>query len=443
MQVSVETTTGLERQMTITVPAEQIDQDVDKLVQQQAKTRRMDGFRPGKVPPKVIKRMYGDAIRYDVLNRVVQESFYKAVQQEELQPAGGPSIDLKNDKEGEDLQFVATFEVYPQVELADFSGAEIEKQSATVKDEDIDQMIDTLRKQQASWAEVDRAAEDGDRVKIDFEGFIDGEAFEGGKAEGHDLVLGSNSMIPGFEAGLIGAKPGDELELDVNFPEEYHAENLKGKPAKFKVKVQSVSASELPELNPEFFAKFGIEESELEGFKAEVRKNMERELKHSLKMKLKDQVFNKLVELNAIDVPAALIDDEIDNLRRQAVQQFGGPDSQLDPETLPKEMFSEQAKRRVTVGLLVQEVVKSQDLKADDARVQETIAEMAETYQEPQQVIEWYNGNEQILNQIKSMVLEDQVVDQLLASAKVVEKEVSYEEAIKPAEQANAEQAGE
>ncbi|MBV1786578.1 trigger factor [Marinobacterium sp. D7] len=436
MQVSVETTSGLERQMTITVPAERIDQDVDKQVMQQARTRRMDGFRPGKVPPKVIKRMYGDAIRYDVLNRVVQESFYKAVQQEELKPAGGPSIDLKNDKEGEDLQFVATFEVYPQIELADFSSVEISKQSAEIKDADLDQMIETLRKQQSSWAVVERAAEDGDRVKIDFEGFIDGEAFEGGKAEGHDLVLGSNSMIPGFESGLVGVKAGDEVELDVTFPEQYHAENLKGKPAKFKVKVQNVSASELPELNAEFFAKFGIEETELDGFRAEVRKNMERELKHSLKTKLKEQVFNKLVELNAIDVPAALVDDEIDNLRRQAVQQFGGPNSQIDPNTLPKEMFQEQAKRRVTVGLLVQEVIKANEIKVDDARVQETIAEMAETYQEPQQVIEWYNGNEQILNQIKSMVLEDQVVDQLVASAKVSETEVSYEEAIKPAQQA-------
>ena len=443
MQVSVETTSGLERQMTVTVPAERIDQDVNKMVMQQARTRRMDGFRPGKVPPKVIKRMFGESIRYDVLNRVVQESFYKAVQQEALKPAGGPSIDLKNDKEGEDLQFVATFEVYPQVELADFSAVEIEKQTAEIKDEDLDEMIETLRKQQAGWSEVDRAAAEGDRVKIDFEGFVDGEAFEGGKAEGHDLVLGSNSMIPGFESGLVGVKAGDELELNVTFPEDYNAENLKGKPAVFKVKVQSVSASELPELNAEFFAKFGIEETELDGFRAEVRKNMERELKHALKTKLKEQVFNKLVELNAIDVPSALVDEEIDNLRRQAVQQFGGPDAKIDPEMLPKEMFTEQAQRRVIVGLLVQEVIQASDIKVDDARVQETIAEMAQTYQEPQQVIEWYNANEQILNQIKSMVLEDQVVDQLLASAKVTETEVSYEEAIKPAEQNPAQSAEE
>ena len=436
MQVSVETTSGLERQMTITVPAERIDQDVDKLVAQQARTRRLDGFRPGKVPTKVIKRMFGSSIRQDVLGQVVQESFYSAVQQEELQPAGTPSIEFKNDKEGEDLQYVATFEVYPQIELKDLAGVEIEKQTAEIADADMDKMIETLQKQQANWVEVDRAAADGDRVKIDFEGFIDGEAFEGGKAEGHDLVLGSGSMIPGFEAGLEGKKAGEEFDLEVNFPEDYHAENLKGKAAVFKTKVQSVSAQELPELNEEFFGNFGIEVKDLDGFKSEVRKNMERELTQALKMKLKDQVFNQLLKANAIDVPAALIDDEIDNLRRQAIQQFGGQDANIDPNMLPKEMFEEQAKRRVSIGLLVQEVVKTNELEANEDRVRETVEEMAATYQDPQQVIDWYYSNDQILNQIKSLVLEDQVVDHLVASATVTEKAVPYEEAIQPAQPA-------
>ncbi|PSL14928.1 trigger factor [Marinobacterium halophilum] len=438
MQVSVETTSGLERQLTITVPAERIDQDVNKLVAQQARTRRLDGFRPGKVPTKVIKRMFGSAIRQDVLGQVVQESFYTAVEQEKLQPAGGPNIEFKNDKEGEDLQYVATFEVYPEIALKDLSGVELEKQTAEITDADMDTMIETLQKQQANWAEVERAATEGDRVKIDFEGFIDGEAFEGGKAEGHDLVLGSGSMIPGFEAGLEGKKAGEEFDLEVSFPEDYHAENLKGKKAVFKTKVQSVSAQELPELNEEFFSRFGIEEKELDGFKTEVRKNMERELKQALKMKLKDQVFSELLKVNAIDVPAALIDSEIDNLRRQAIQQFGGENANIDPNMLPKEMFEEQAKRRVSVGLLVQEVVKTSKLEANEDRVRETVEEMASTYQDPQQVIDWYYSNDQVLNQIKSLVLEDQVVDHLVASATVTEKTVPYEEAIKPAQQNEA-----
>lgn len=434
MQVSVETTSGLERQVTITVPAERIDQDVQKRVQQTARTARLDGFRPGKIPMKVVKSRYGKGIREEVLNQVIQETLFKATTDEKLQPANSPSIEFKNDKEGEDFQYVATFEVYPEVELADFSSVEIEKQTAEVKDEDLEKMIETLQKQQASWDDVERVAEDGDRVKIDFAGTVDGEAFDGGQAEGMDLVLGSNTMIPGFETGLIGVGAGEEKELDVTFPDTYHAENLKGKDAKFSVKVQSVAAQTLAELNTEFFSKFGMQEDTLEGFKSEVRKNMERELKNSLKMKLKDQVFRKLVEQNGIDVPTALIDNEIDNLRRQAVQQFAGPDSDFDLNMLPKEMFQEQAVSRVSVGLLVQEYVKSTELKVDDDRVQENIKELAETYQEPQQVIDWYNSNQEMLNQIQSMVLEDQVLDQLLASAKVSEVEVSYEDAIKPAQ---------
>lgn len=435
MQVSVETTSGLERQVTITVPAERIDQDVQKRVQQTARTARLDGFRPGKVPVKVVKNRYGKGIREEVLNQVIQETLFKATTDEKLQPANSPSIEFKNDKEGEDFQYVATFEVYPEIELADYSAVEIEKQTAEVKDEDLDQMIETLRKQQASWDVVERAAEDGDRLNIDFAGTIDGEAFDGGKGEGMDLVLGSNTMIPGFETGLVGASAGDERELDVTFPEDYHAEELKGKAAKFAVKVHSVSAQTLAELNEEFFSKFGMEEKTLDGFKAEVRKNMERELTNTLKMKLKDQVFRELVKLNAVDVPGSLVDNEIDNLRRQAVQQFAGPNAEgFDLNMLPKEMFEEQAKSRVSVGLLVQEFIKANEVKVDDERVQETIKELADTYQEPQQVIDWYNSNQEMLNQIQSLVMEDQVVDQLLASAKVTEVEVSYEDAIKPAQ---------
>ncbi len=438
MQVSVETTSGLERQVTITVPAERIDQDVNKQVQQQARSRRLDGFRPGKVPTSVIKRMFGKAIRSDVLSQVVQESFYKAVDQEKLMPAGMPNIEFRKDVEGEDLEFVATFEVYPEIELADYSSVEVEKLSAEIKEEDLDEMINTLRKQQGDWEVVERAAADGDRLNINFEGFIDGEAFDGGRAEAMDLVLGSGSMIPGFESGLVGVSAGDELDLNVTFPETYHAENLKGKPAVFKVKVNSVSAQALPELNEEFFARFGIEESTVEGFRNEVKKNMARELKHALKSKLKDQVFSKLLELNAIEVPAALVDREIDVLRRQAIQQFGGPNANIDPNMLPKDMFEAQAKRRVSVGLLMQELIKVNELKPSDEKVRETIEEMAETYQDPKEVIDYYYGNEEILNQIKGLVLEEQVVEHLVSAAKVIEKQVSYEEAIKPAQRTEA-----
>ena len=431
MQVSVETTSGLERLMTISVPAERIDQDVNKRIQQTARTAKIDGFRPGKVPVKVVKQRYGKGIREEVLGQVVQESFYQALQQEEINPAGTPAIDFTKDVEGESLEYTAKFEVYPTIELADFSGVEIEKKSAEVKEADLDQMIETLRKQQADWTEVEREAADGDRLNINFEGFVDGEAFDGGKGEGMDLVLGSNTMIPGFESGLVGAKAGAEVELNVTFPETYQAENLQGKDAVFKVTVTTVSEQVLAELNEEFFAKFGLEEKTEEAFRAEVSKNMTRELNQSLKMKLKDQVFSQLLEVNGIEVPNALIEGEIDNLRRQAVMQFAGPDSDMDPNALPKEMFTDQADRRVKIGLLMQEVIKVNELEADDARVRTTLEEMAETYQDPQQVIDWYMGNEEMLGQIKGLVLEEQVVDLLLETAKVAEVEVSYEAAIK------------
>lgn len=439
MQVSVETTSGLERLLKVSVPAERIDQDVNKRIQQTARTVRIDGFRPGKVPVKVVKQRYGKGIREEVLGQVVQESFYQALQQEEINPAGTPAIEFTKDAEGENLEYTAKFEVYPEVELADYSKVAIEKQAADVTDADLDQMIETLRKQQAEWNAVERAAAEGDQVRIDFEGFIDGEAFDGGKGEGMDLVLGSNSMIPGFEDGLVGATTGADVELNVTFPESYQAENLQGKDAVFKVKVASVSEQVLAELNEEFFSKFGLEEKTEDAFRVEVRKNMDRELKQALKMKLKDQVFSQLLEVNPIEVPAALIDGEIDNLRRQAVMQFAGPDSDMDPNTLPKEMFTDQADRRVKIGLLMQEVIKVNELEADEERVKETLNEMAETYQDPQQVIDWYMGNEEMLGQIKGLVLEEQVVDKLLEAATVSDVTVSYEDAIKPEQPAAAE----
>ncbi|MFT5706554.1 MAG: trigger factor [Oceanospirillaceae bacterium] len=440
MQVSVETKSALERQMTITIPADRIDNDVVKQVQQASKSVRIDGFRPGKVPLKVVQKRYGAGIRQDVVSEVLQQSFYEAVQQEKLIPAGGPSIEMKTDEAGKDVEFVATFEVYPEINLADFSAVEIDKETAEINAEDLTVMVESLRKQQTEWTVVERAAADGDKVVLDFEGFIDGEAFEGGKGDSVDLVLGSNSMIPGFEEAVLGKKTGEAFDIAVTFPADYQAENLKGKDAVFKATATSISSASLPELNEEFFLKFGMDSADLESFKADVQKNMSREMSQALKGKLKDQVFAKLIELNSIEVPTALVDGEIDNLRKQAVQQYGGEGANLDFNMLPKEMFTDQAKRRVSVGLLVQEIIKVNEINADDDKVRSTIEEMAQTYQDPKEVIDYYYGNEDMLNQVKSLVIEDQVIDHLLSSAKVSETAVSYEEAIKPAAQPQAEE---
>ncbi|MDH4762683.1 trigger factor [Pseudomonas sp. SORGH_AS199] len=431
MQVSVENTSALERRMTIGVPAERIETEVNKRLQQTARRAKVPGFRPGKVPMSVIRQRYEASARQEALGDLIQETFYEAVVEQKLNPAGAPAVEPKVFEKGKDLEYVATFEVFPEFEVKGLDGIEIERQDASVEDADIDKMLDVLRKQGTRYEAVDRAAANDDQLTLDFVGTQDGEAFAGGSAEGTKLVLGSGRMIPGFEDGLVGAKAGDERVLDLTFPEDYQNLDLAGKAAQFKVTVKEVAAPELPELNEAFFKQFGVEETTVEGFRAEVRKNMDRELRQALKTKVKNQVMDGLLAANQIDVPAALISNEVDRLRVQAVQQFGG---NIQPEQLPAELFSEQAKRRVLLGLIIAEMVKQFELKPDDARVRELIEEMAAAYQEPEQVVKWYYQNEQQLNEVRSVVLEEQVVDTVLKQAKVTDKQVSYEDAVKPAE---------
>lgn len=437
MQVSVETTSGLERRMTVGIPADRIENEVNKRLQQTAKRARVDGFRPGKVPMSVIRKRFGASAHQEVIGEVIQSSFYEAVMQEKLNPAGAPSVEPKSMEAGKDFEYIATFEVYPEVTLAGFETISVERPESEVTDADVDTMLETLRKQNTRFEAVERAAENGDQVTIDFVGKIDGEAFQGGTANGTNLVLGSGRMIPGFEEGLVGAKAGDSLTLNVTFPEDYQNLDLAGKAAEFETTVQAVAAPALPELNDEFFAQFGVNEGGLEGFRAEVRKNMERELRQAIKTKVKGQVMDGLLNTNTVEVPKALISTEIDRLREQAVQQFGG--ANIEASQLPAELFEEQAKRRVSLGLIVAEVVKQNDIKPDNDRVRAMVEELASAYQEPEQVINWYYQNEQQLGEIQSVVLEEQVVDTVLQKAQVTDKKVAYEEAVKPAQPAQVE----
>lgn len=438
MQVSIETTSGLERRMTVGIPAEQVETEVEKRLQQAAKTIRMNGFRKGKVPVKVVKQQYGAGVRQEVLGEVMSRSFYEAVQKEDVKPAGQPSIEPKEMAEGKDIEFVATFEVYPEVSLGDFAGFEITKLNAEVNDADVDTMIETLQKQQATYEEVDAAAADGNQVSIDYVGTKDGEEFAGGKAEGQNLVLGSNSMIPGFEDGIVGLKAGEEKTLALSFPEDYHAEELKGAAVEFNVKVNTVSEQKLPELNDEFFAKFGVEEGGEAKFREDVKANMERELKNAAKSKLKNQVMDALIGAHELELPKALIAGEVEALRGQMMQQFGGqmPEGMDMSSLLPDEMFTEQAERRVSLGLIVGEIVKASDLKVDADRVRGMVEEMASTYQDPEEVVNYYYNNREMLASVESVVLEDQVVDHVLDVAKVTEQDSTYEEVIKPAQEA-------
>ena len=439
MQVSVETTSPIECVLTISVPAARVDEKVNSEVAKTAKTIRIDGFRKGKVPVSVVKKRYGQGIRLDAVEQIMRDAYVEAIQKESIQPAGMPSIEPKNFAEGADLEFVVKVEVYPEVTLADNSAIKVDRVVSEVTDADVDVMLETLRKQNSEWSAVERASADGDQVTIDFVGYLGDEAFDGGAAEGHKLVLGSNTMIPGFESGILGAKAGEERTIEVTFPEDYQAENLKGKEATFKTTVSEVAEQILPELDDAFVEKFGLEEATVAALRAEVRKNMERELNQAIKSKLKNALFEGLSSINEVEVPSALVDQEVDALRKQAAQQFGGQG--FDASQLPAELFQEEAKKRAKLGLLISEVIKKDDLKVDNDRVRSFLEDMAQAYQEPQQVIDFYLKNKEQLAQVQSAVLEEQVVDKLLESAQVTEVTLGYEDAIKP--NAQAEEAGE
>ena len=430
MQVSVESTSAIERRMTIGVPAERFESEVNKRLQRTAKQARIPGFRPGKAPMNIIRQRYEAGVREEVMNDVIGSSYFEALQEQKLNPAGTPTIEPKVFEKDKDFEFVATFEVYPEFEVSGLDSIEIERLQAEVTDGDIDNMIDVLRKQNTRYAEVERSAENGDQVNIDFVGKLDGEVFAGGSAEGFDLVLGSGNMIPGFEEPLIGSKAGDEKVVTPTFPENYQNLDLAGKKAEFTVKINAVKAPTEPELDDEFFALFGHTEGGLEAFREEIKKNMQRELKAALKNKVKTQAFDALLENNKIELPKAPVEADINSLRQQAVQQFGG---NINPEQLPADMFAAQAERRVALGLIVGQMIKQFDIKVEDDAVRAVVEEMAAAYQEPQQVIDWYYKNDKQLEEVRASVLEDQVVEHILGKAKVADKQVSYDEAVKPA----------
>jgi trigger factor len=435
MQVSIETTSNLERRLTIGVPAERVEKEVNARLQRAAQQARINGFRPGKVPMKVIRQRFGDGVRQEVLGEVMSQSFYEAVQQEKLKPAGRPAIEPKNLEPGKDLEYVAVFEVFPEVASQDYSAIEVVKPVAELTDQDLDKMIETLRKQQGSWVDVARAAQSGDQVNIDYVGTKDGEAFEGGSAEGSNLVLGSGRMIPGFEDAVIGMQAGAEKTVALSFPADYHNEALKGAAVEFNIKLNTVQEQKPAELDGEFFAKFGVKDGGEEQFRKEVAENMARELRNATKNKIKNQVMDGLLKMHGeLAVPKALVAEEIGVQRNQMVQQFGGANGNLDfAKLLPDEMFHAQAERRVKLGLILNDIIARDEVKADAARVRSAIEEIASTYEEPQEVIDWYYGNRQQLQGVEAMVLEEQVVEKLLEQAKVSEQPCSYEEALKPA----------
>ena len=421
MQVSVEAGEGLERKLKIQIPTETVDMQVESRLKSMLPRVKIDGFRPGKVPLKVVKQHYGEQVFQEVAGELIQNSFRDALTQENLNPAGDPSISTDGIKQGEPLEFTATFEVYPDVELAPIAGMKLELIKSSVEDADVDKMIDTLRKQRTSWSVVERAAGDDDKVVIDFKGMIDGEVFDGGSADSVSVVIGSGSMIPGFEDNLKGLAAGDETTFKVTFPDDYNAEQFAGKEAEFAVSVKTVEESSLPDVDEEFAKSFGVEDGSTEKLRGDIHGNMERELNNRIRTETKNAVMDQLIEKNPIDVPAAIVQQEAETLQKQTAAQMPGSEQ-------PVEAYMGDAARRVKLGLILAEVVKTAAIQPDAEKVRERVENMSKDYEDPDEFVRYYQSNPQLLRGIETLVMEDMVVDWIVDQAEVAETERSFDE---------------
>ena len=433
MQVSVETIGNIDRKMTVAVPAAQVDQEVEKRLKSMAGRVRIDGFRPGKVPFSVVKKRYGDSVRYEVVEGLLGKTFQQAAGQENLRVAGLPEIDLKTMEAGQDLEYIATFQVYPEIIIAGVETLTISRPVAEVTDADLDKMVEIIRKQNQEWQDTDRAAQVGDMVSVDFAGTLNGEAFEGGSAEDYSVELGAGRMLKDFEEGLAGMKAGEEKIVDVAFPENYHAENLKGQTAQFKLSMKHVRESVLPVVDGEFIKKFGVEDGSVDTFRAEVKKNMQRELGNTIKAQIKQQVMDGLADLHAVDVPKALVSDEIRYIREEFSQSMGG-----SANNMPDELFAPQAERRVKLGLIVGEVIRQHNLQRDPERVDAMLENVAATYEDPQALKDYYRSNRQAMQTIEAAVMEEMIVDWVLEKATVNDDARDFDAVMNPQKQAAA-----
>jgi trigger factor len=427
MQVSVESGEGLEKRLMVDLPAARVSEVMDRKLKDLAKHVRLDGFRPGKVPMRTIRQRFGEQVRQEAYGTLIQETLYEAASQEKLVPAGEPRVELRDAAEDGGLGYTATFEIMPEITLGDLTSKSVSRPVASVEESDIDAMIEKLRKQRTTWTDVERGAADGDTVHMDFKGMIDGEVFDGGSAEDVPLLLGSGSMIDGFEAGLLGAQPGDERTLELKFPDDYRAEHLAGKDATFEVTIKRVAEPQLPEIDEDFVKAFGIEDGTAEGLRSDVAKNMRHELKQKLDSMTKERVMDVLIEANPIDIPKAMITQEAERMQQQMVQDMQQRGQSMGAE-LPASLFEEQAKRRVHLGLLVAEIIRQQSISAEEDKVRETIGEFAQSYENPQEVVDHYMSDQVARSSIENLVLENGVVDWVLSQVSVSDDAKSFDD---------------
>lgn len=433
MQISVEKPSALERRLTVEVPEERIETELKSRLENLQRSVRIDGFRQGKAPLKVVRQRFGPRVREEVVGEILQSTFSEAMTTESLRPAGQPVIDPVTSPPGEGLTYTATFEVYPEIELAPVADLEIEQVSCEIGDADVDAMIEKLREQNKEWLAVERPAADGDKLNIDFRGTVDGEAFEGGSGEGQELDLGSGMMIDGFEDGLRGRKAGEDVTLDLEFPEEYRSEALAGKPVRFEIRINQVQEAKLPDVDAAFIEKFGVADGDMDKFRAEVRENMEKERERALHSRLTAEVMQKLTEANAIEVPASLVDAEGQRIAQQMAQEMMMRGvNPADAGDSFQEAVRERARERVKVGLLMAEIIKAAEIKPRPEKVREMIENMASSYEDPAAVVKYYYDNPEQLQQVEALVLEEEAVNWIASQAKRSQTSVSFDALMDP-----------
>lgn len=423
--VSVETLSGLERRIQVSVPATRVRQQVDARLLKVSRTARIKGFRPGKAPIHVVRKHYGPQVRDEVVSDLIRETFAEALRQEKLQPAGGPRIEPQQTDQLDDLRYTATFEVYPQFELKSAAAMRLTRPVAAVTDADLDVMIESLRKQRPDWSEVTRGCQDADRITLDFEGRIGGEGFDGGKSENLVIVLGAGRLLPDFEQGVRGAAAGESREFDLRFPDEYQARNLAGKTASFQATIRKVEEPKLPEVDAAFCEAFGVSEGGIEALRAEVRENMERELAQAVQARLKSQVMEQLLAANPIAVPNALVEAEIRDMQMEMLRRMGTRDAQRLP---PRDSFAQAARRRVALGLILNEVIRQAGIQPDSSRIQARLDEIVAGFSDPDEARRQYLQNEAATRQLQMSVLEDQAVAWVIGVAQVTDQPGTFKE---------------
>ena len=429
MLVTVESTGTLERRMRVELPAERIEKEVQSRLSRVGRTAKIKGFRPGKIPPKVVKQHYGQQIRQEVLSDLMQKSYTDAVMQENLNPAGGPEIEPVASENKADFAYVATFEVLPEVSLNGLDKIQVERPDVQIGDPDYEDMLDNLRRQKASWTQVERPSKVEDRVVVDFNGTLKGEPIEGGQGSEVPVVLGQGQMLPDFEKGLTGVSEGDETSFKVKFPKDYHAADLAGKKVEFAVNVHKVEELELPPLDDELAAAYGVEEGGLDKLKEEVLANMEREARQKIRGDVKEQAMQALLDANPIDVPKALVQQEAHNMQHETMRRMGVEDHSQAPGI---ENFTEAAERRVRLGLLLRQYIQDQSLVVDSDRVRQHLEEMCAGYENADEMLANYLGNPQLVSQIEPIVLEEQALDSLIENGKEKTKKIGFKEYMNP-----------